>query len=64
LKTHLAILRSLGALTWSAENLTPLVLGVLVLAAVIHCFRPRWFEISAEWLPARLSGCRDWRWPP
>jgi D-alanyl-lipoteichoic acid acyltransferase DltB (MBOAT superfamily) len=45
----LSILRGLGALTWSADNLTPVVLGVLVLAAVIHCFPPRWFEVSAGW---------------
>jgi D-alanyl-lipoteichoic acid acyltransferase DltB (MBOAT superfamily) len=48
LESALAILRSLSALTWSADNLTPLVLGVLALAAVIHCLPPRWFEISAE----------------
>ncbi|MGA3082378.1 MAG: MBOAT family O-acyltransferase [Terracidiphilus sp.] len=48
LESALAILRSLGALTWSADNLTPLVLGVLALAAAIHCLPPRWFEISAE----------------
>src|SRR5580658_5716089 len=48
LENALAILRSLGALTWSTENLTPLVLCVMVLAAVIHCFPPRWFESSAE----------------
>ncbi|MGA3046964.1 MAG: MBOAT family O-acyltransferase [Terracidiphilus sp.] len=47
LENALAILRSLGALTWSTENLTPLVLGVLAIAAVIHCFPPRWYEISA-----------------
>lgn len=45
-----AILRSLGALTWSTENLTPLVVGILLLAAVIHCFPPQWFELSAELL--------------
>ncbi|MGA9668769.1 MAG: hypothetical protein WBQ94_06145, partial [Terracidiphilus sp.] len=48
LENALAILRSLGALTWSTENLTPLVLGVLVIAAVIHCFPPSWFDISAS----------------
>jgi alginate O-acetyltransferase complex protein AlgI len=42
-----AIFRSLGALTWSADNLTPLLLGVMVLAAAIHCFPPRWFDMSA-----------------
>jgi D-alanyl-lipoteichoic acid acyltransferase DltB (MBOAT superfamily) len=47
LENAIAILRSLGALTWSTDNLTPLVLGVLVLAAVIHSLPSRWFEISA-----------------
>jgi D-alanyl-lipoteichoic acid acyltransferase DltB (MBOAT superfamily) len=47
LENALAILRGLGALTWPAENLTPLVLGVLVLAAVIHSLPPRWFDVSA-----------------
>jgi alginate O-acetyltransferase complex protein AlgI len=49
LDSALSILRGLGELTWGVENLTPLVLGVLVVAAVIHCFPPRWFEISAGW---------------
>jgi len=40
-------------LTWSADNLTPLVMGVLLIAAVIHCFPPRWFELSAG-LAARM----------
>jgi len=48
LENALAILRSLGALTWSADNLTPLVLAVLLLAAVIHSLPVRWFEVSAE----------------
>ena len=47
LENALSVLRSLGAMTWGADNLTPLVLGVLLIAAVIHCFPPRWFEISA-----------------
>ena len=49
LEGAMSILRGLGALTWGAENLTPLVVGVLVLAAVIDCFPPRWFEVSAGW---------------
>jgi D-alanyl-lipoteichoic acid acyltransferase DltB (MBOAT superfamily) len=49
LEGAMSILRGLGALTWGAENLTPLVVGVLVLAAVIHCFPPRWFEVSGGW---------------
>jgi D-alanyl-lipoteichoic acid acyltransferase DltB (MBOAT superfamily) len=48
LENALAILRGLGALTSSAENLTPLVIGVLVLAAVIHSLPPRWFDVSAR----------------
>jgi alginate O-acetyltransferase complex protein AlgI len=47
LENALSILRGLGELTWGAENLTPIVVGVLVLAAAIHCFPPRWFEVSA-----------------
>jgi D-alanyl-lipoteichoic acid acyltransferase DltB (MBOAT superfamily) len=43
----LAILRGLGALTWSAGNLTPLVLGVLLLAAVLHSLPARCFNVSA-----------------
>jgi D-alanyl-lipoteichoic acid acyltransferase DltB (MBOAT superfamily) len=47
LENALAILRSLGALTWPADNLTPLALGVLLLAAVLHSLPPRWFDVSA-----------------
>jgi hypothetical protein len=47
LENALAILRSLGSLTWSADNLTPLVLGVLVLAAILHSLPPSWFDFSA-----------------
>jgi len=47
LENALSVLRSLGAMTWGADNLTPLVLGVLLIAAIIHCFPSRWFEISA-----------------
>ena len=47
LENALSILRGLGALTWSTGNLTPVVMGVLVLAAVLHSLPPRWFEISA-----------------
>ena len=45
----MSILRGLGAFTRSAENLTPLVLGVLLSAALIHCLPPRWFDVSAAW---------------
>jgi D-alanyl-lipoteichoic acid acyltransferase DltB (MBOAT superfamily) len=48
LENALAILRSLAALTWSTDNLTPIVLGVMALAAILHCLPPRWFDISAE----------------
>ncbi len=49
LENALAILRSLGVLTWSAANLTPLVLGVLLLAAVLHSLPSDWFEDAAQW---------------
>ena len=51
LDNALGVLRSLGAMTWSADNLTPLVMGVLLIATVIHCFPLRWFDVSA-----RLAG--------
>ncbi len=47
LENAVAILRSLGALTWSTDNLTPIVLGVLVIAAILHSLPVRWFEVSA-----------------
>jgi alginate O-acetyltransferase complex protein AlgI len=47
LANAVAVLRGLGALTWSAENLTPLVITVLVLAAILHCLPSRWFDFSA-----------------
>jgi D-alanyl-lipoteichoic acid acyltransferase DltB (MBOAT superfamily) len=53
LENALAILRSLASFTWSAGNLTPLLLCVLVLAAVIHSLPPLWFDLSAG-VAARL----------
>jgi len=47
LENALSILRGLGALTWSTGNLTPVVLGVLLLAAVLHSLPTNWFELSA-----------------
>jgi D-alanyl-lipoteichoic acid acyltransferase DltB (MBOAT superfamily) len=44
LSNALTILRGLGSLTWSVENMTPMLAGVLLLAAVAHCLPPRWFE--------------------
>jgi len=49
LESAMSILRGLGAFTSGAENLTPLVLGVLLSAALIHCLPPRWFDVSAAW---------------
>jgi len=43
-----AILRSLGAMTFSAGNLTPIFLIVLLLAAAVHCLPPHWFEVSSD----------------
>jgi alginate O-acetyltransferase complex protein AlgI len=51
LENAMAILRGLGALTWSAGNLTPLLLGIMLLAAVIHSLPEGWFDLSA-----RLAG--------
>jgi alginate O-acetyltransferase complex protein AlgI len=42
------LLRGLGALTWSAGNLTPLLLGVMLVAAVLHSLPPEWFEASVN----------------
>jgi D-alanyl-lipoteichoic acid acyltransferase DltB (MBOAT superfamily) len=53
LEDALAILRSLASFTWSAGNLTPLLLGAMVLAAIIHSLPPRWFDLSAG-VAARL----------
>jgi D-alanyl-lipoteichoic acid acyltransferase DltB (MBOAT superfamily) len=47
LENALAILRSLGSLTWAAGNLTPMVLCVLLFAALAHSLPPRWFDVSA-----------------
>src|ERR1035438_7129103 len=47
LENALAILRSLGALTWSTDNLTPIVLGVLLIAAILHSLPVGWFDTSA-----------------
>jgi len=59
LENALAILRGLAGLTWGTENLTPLLLGVLVLAAVLHSLPMEWFDLSASWaarLPFWLQG--------
>ena len=47
LENAFGILRGLGALTWSTENLTPLVVGILLLAAILHSLPTNWFDISA-----------------
>jgi hypothetical protein len=59
LQNALEILRSLGALTWSTGNLTPLLLFVLLAAAIAHCLPPRWFEFSvrrAAYMPFWVQG--------
>jgi alginate O-acetyltransferase complex protein AlgI len=48
LENAFAILRGLGALTWSTENLTPLVVGILLLAAILHSLPTNWFDMSAS----------------
>jgi D-alanyl-lipoteichoic acid acyltransferase DltB (MBOAT superfamily) len=47
LENAFAILRGLGALTGSAANLTPLLLAIMLLAAIIHSLPPNWFDLSA-----------------
>ncbi len=46
LENAMAILRGLGSLTWSVGNITPLVAGALLVAAIAHCLPPCWFEVS------------------
>ncbi len=59
LENAFEILRSLGALTWSTGNLTPLLLTVMLAAAIAHCLPPRWFEFSvrrAAYMPFWMQG--------
>jgi alginate O-acetyltransferase complex protein AlgI len=44
LPNALAILRGLGSFTFSLGNITPVLIGVMVLAAIAHCLPPNWFE--------------------
>jgi len=52
LDNAMAILRGLGALTWSLGNITPEFAAVLLLAAILHSLPERWFQ-SASTLAAR-----------
>ena len=45
-----SVLGRIGSNTWSAENLTLPVLGVMVLSGVAHCLPIRWQDRSAELL--------------
>jgi alginate O-acetyltransferase complex protein AlgI len=42
------ILQRIGSNTWSVDNLTLPIVGVLVLAAVLHCLPLKWLDGSAE----------------
>ncbi len=44
----LAMLRGLASLTWSMGNVTLLVAGVLLIAAVGHCLPHEWFDRAAK----------------
>jgi alginate O-acetyltransferase complex protein AlgI len=44
LPNAVAILRGLGSMTWSFGNITPALAGVMLLAAIMHCLPPRWFD--------------------
>jgi len=47
LSDALAILRRIASLTWSLENISLPVAGVLLAAAAAHCVPPRWFDRAA-----------------
>jgi len=64
LQNALAILRSLGALTWSTDNLTPIVLGFLVIASILHSLPVPGLRFRSAWRLAPHSGCRAWPWRP
>jgi alginate O-acetyltransferase complex protein AlgI len=44
LANALDILRGLGALTWSLANITRALGGVMLIAAILHCLPPGWFD--------------------
>jgi len=44
------VLARLGSLTWGHENLTPAIVGVLALGAVLHCLPLKLLDGSAELL--------------
>ncbi len=48
LESALAILRGLGAHTWSMGSVAVPVVGVLLFAAVAHCLPSDWFERAAK----------------
>lgn len=45
----LDILRGFGEWSFSVANLTPLLLGVMVLAAILHSLPAKGFDVAAEW---------------
>jgi len=52
LDNAMAILRGLGALTWSLGNVTPAFAAVLIVAAILQSLPERWFQ-SASTFAAR-----------
>jgi alginate O-acetyltransferase complex protein AlgI len=48
LPNALAILRGLGELTFSLDNITPTLGGVMLVAAILHCLPPGWFDHAAR----------------
>ena len=44
LDNAMAILRGLGALTWSLGNVTPAFAAVMVIATILHSLPERWFQ--------------------
>lgn len=53
------ILRGIGDLSTAADNLTPLLLGIMLIAAILHSLPAKWFDLSALWaarIPFWLQG--------
>lgn len=53
------ILRGIGDLSTAAGNLTPLLLGIMLIAAILHSLPAKWFDLSALWaarIPFWLQG--------
>ncbi len=50
LSNAIGILRGIGEFSCSTGNLTPLLLGIMVLAAILHSLPPKCFDLTALWV--------------